>query len=155
MMEDLKDQDNNLPKKLVVSGVGGPQKQEIIDIIKEKKLENNIILTNFVSNEERNALIQNANIFLFPSLFEGFGMPPIEAMMLGTRVITTKCTSLKEVTDGKCEYVNHPTNSKEWIKKIEKIQSEKPKVIHFPQYEKTKIAREYLNLFYEVSKDKN
>ncbi len=152
VMEKIKNMDTTLPKKIVISGVGGPQKQELLNMIAEKKLNDNIILTSFVSNEERNVLIENANIFLFPSIFEGFGMPPVEAMMLGTRVITTKCTSLYEVTDGKCSYVNNPTNPTEWISKIKEVQSITPKVFKFPQYDKKLIAKEYLNLFYKVAK---
>lgn len=139
-----------LPKKLVISGVGGPQKESLIKMIKEKKLEKNIILTKFVSNEERNSLIKNSNIFLFPSMFEGFGMPPIEALMLGTKVITTKYTSLKEVTKNKCFYVDEPLNVDEWIEKIKSIQNETNKVVKFKEYDKLTIAKEYLDLFEEV-----
>ncbi len=152
VMEILKDMDTSLPKKLVISGVGGPQKQELLNLITEKQLQNNIILTNFVTNSQRNVLIKNANTFLFPSIFEGFGMPPIEAMMLKAKVITTKCTSLYEVTEGKCSYVDNPTDPQEWIRKIQSVQSLPHHKFTFPKYAKELIAREYLNLFYEVIK---
>lgn len=150
VMEEIKKGNYNIPNILVISGVSGPQKEELQKNIKARNLEKNIILTGFVSNEERNSLIRNSNVFLFPSLFEGFGMPPIEAKMLGARVITTKCASLKEVTKDKCEYVNDPLNVKEWIKKIKIIQKEKKKKESFKEYDKKTIAREYLDLFYRV-----
>lgn len=154
VMEEIKKNEKQIPNILVISGVGGPQKKDLENIIIEKKLEKNIILTSFVSNEERNALIENSNVFLFPSLFEGFGMPPVEAMMLGTKVITTKCTSLYEVTNGKCEYVEDPLSTKEWINKIKKIQKMESKKYKFKEYDKKHIARQYLDLFYEVNNEK-
>ena len=154
VMEEIKKNEKQIPNILVISGVGGPQKKDLENIIIEKKLEKNIILTSFVSNEERNALIENSNVFLFPSLFEGFGMPPVEAMMLGTKVITTTCTSLYEVTNGKCEYVEDPLSTKEWINKIKKIQKMESKKYKFKEYDKKHIARQYLDLFYEVNNEK-
>lgn len=151
MIEELKKQDCDIPKKLVISGVSGPNKKNFINMIKDKGLEENIILTKFVSNEVRNCLIKNCNVFLFPSLFEGFGMPPVEAMMLGARVISTKKTSLYEVTDNKCAYVEDPLDVQEWIEQIKKVQSVEPQKISFNQYSKEVIARQYLDTFYKVA----
>lgn len=141
---------NNIPDKLVISGVGGPNKDNLIKTIKEMGIEENIILTNFVSNSERNSLIKNSNVFLFPSIFEGFGMPPIEAMNLGVNVITTKCTSIPEVTKGKCNYVENALDEKEWVEEIRKVQNKETEKIVFDEYNTEKIARKYLDLFYIV-----
>lgn len=155
LIKEIKDNNYNIPNKLVISGVGGPNKDKLLQIIKEMNIEDNIIITNFVSNEERNSLIKNSNIFLFPSIFEGFGMPPIEAMALEARVLTTKCTSLPEVTKGKCNYVNDPFDIKEWILEIEKMQNQEKKKIIFDEYNDTYIARKYLDLFYEIKESDN
>lgn len=152
MMKELKNSDIQIPKKLVISGVGGPNKENLIKTIKQMGVEGNVIITNFVSNSERNSLIKNSNVFLFPSIFEGFGMPPIEAMNLGAKVITTNCTSIPEVTKGKCNYVKNPLDEKEWIEEIEKIQSNKKEKITFDEYNNEIIARKYLDLFYEIVK---
>lgn len=140
----------DIPNKLVISGVGGPNKENLLNIIKEYHLEDNIVITSFVDDDERNSLIVNSNCFLFPSLFEGFGMPPVEAMYLGAKVVTAKCTSLKEVTKGKCVYVNDPLSPKDWVSKIKTVQDMKRVKYHFDDFDVENVSRQYLDLFYEV-----
>lgn len=153
MIKKIKDKNiGDIPHKLLVSGVNGPAKEELVKKIKEMNLEEEIILTGFVSNSERNTLIKNCNVFLFPSIFEGFGMPPVEAMHFGARVITTKKASLPEVTMGKCNYVNNPTDESEWIKMIKKVQNKSPRKIDFKEFDQDFIAKKYLRAFNEVMK---
>ena len=71
----------------------GARIQKMID---EHKLEN-VSLTGTVSNEERVWLYENCEAFLFPSLFEGFGLPVIEALSFGKPVFSSKETSLAEI----------------------------------------------------------
>ncbi len=103
--------------KLVLSGVGGNE-QGFQDMVDELKLKEAVVVTGFVSNEERDCLYENCGLFLFPSIFEGFGMPPVEAMRRGKQVVTTKRSSLKEVTKGEAVYVEDPFNPVEWVEKI-------------------------------------
>jgi glycosyltransferase involved in cell wall biosynthesis len=70
--------------------------------IREEKLQN-VHLTGIVSNEERIWLYRHCEAFLFPSLYEGFGLPVIEAMQLGKPVFSSKETSLKEI-GGDCAF---------------------------------------------------
>lgn len=154
VMKKIKDEKIELPKKLVISGVGGPNKEEFQRQITELNIQDVVLLTSFVSNEDRNALVKNSNMFLFPSIFEGFGVPPIEAMMLGKKVLTTKETSLAEVTMNKCNYVNDPFNVDEWIDEMKKMQDQEDKVVTFELYKDTVAARQYLDLFYEVNQEK-
>jgi glycosyltransferase involved in cell wall biosynthesis len=78
----------------------------------------NILTTGFVSNEELAQLYQNCAFFVFPSLFEGFGMPPVEAMGLGKPTIVSKTTSLPEVTLNQAIYLEDPKNENELQEKI-------------------------------------
>ena len=150
MMKKIKS-DRKLPNKLVISGVSSGHKKEFYELI--KGLENSIVLTGFVSDDERDELIKNCNVFLHPSIFEGFGMTPVEAKILGAKVITTKETSLYEVTNGKCEYVDNPYDVDEWINKIRDIQNIKNTTYDYPEYDKIVIAKKYLELFKQIVKE--
>lgn len=62
-----------------------------------EEIRNRIVLTEFVPDEDMAALYSNAIAFAYPSLYEGFGLPPLEAMQCGTPVITSDNSSLPEV----------------------------------------------------------
>jgi glycosyltransferase involved in cell wall biosynthesis len=78
----------------------------------------NIIVTGYVDDDYLAYLYRNSLFFVFPSLFEGFGMPPVEAMGLGIPTITTRVSSLEEVTQKKAIYVDDPTNQIELMEKM-------------------------------------
>ena len=61
------------------------------------KLPENIHLLGFISDEDSCALIKNCKAFLYPSIYEGFGIPPLEAVALGAKVAASNATSLPEV----------------------------------------------------------
>lgn len=152
VMKKIKEEELDIPKKLVISGIGGKSEVEIKGLISELDIADEIVITGFISNEERNTLYKNARIFLFPSIFEGFGMPPVEAMILGTPVITTKETSLYEVTMGKAHYVDDPYNVDEWLKEITMISSEKTNFdsVLSEKYSVEHVSRKYITLFEEI-----
>lgn len=155
IIKKLKDENSDLPKKLLITGVGGKSKNEIVNLISKLDIEKEVKLTGFISNEERNSLYKNAKIFLFPSIFEGFGMPPIEAMILGTPVITTKLSSIYEVTQGKASYVEDPYNVDEWVELIKYVSdNNNHKTETFKEYELKNITNQYLNLFREMVNNK-
>jgi glycosyltransferase involved in cell wall biosynthesis len=61
------------------------------------KIEDNVIFTGFIFEEDLPIIYSAASLFVFPSLYEGFGLPPLEAMACGTPVIASNATSLPEV----------------------------------------------------------
>ena len=72
--------------------------------IKEKKLENRVFLVGTVNEAEKSYLIENCNAFLFPSLLEGFGIPPIESMAKGKPTFVSCKTSLPEICGNHAHY---------------------------------------------------
>ncbi|MDE6834947.1 MAG: glycosyltransferase family 4 protein [Ruminococcus sp.] len=89
------------PPKLVLAGAKGWLCDDIYRIIKKLSLEKLVIFTEYVPAEDMPPLISGAMAFVFPSLYEGFGMPPLEAMACGVPVLTSGEASLPEVT-GDC-----------------------------------------------------
>lgn len=146
---ELKKKNSEAFSPLVISGIGGRKRDELDQLIAENGLEKDIIFTPFVENSERNMLYKNCKVFLFSSIFEGFGMPPIEAMAMGVPVLTTRCTSLEEVTGGLVNYINEPMNAVEWAKKLEEeleIPSSKNVTELLKRYSSSTIAKKYLSI---------
>jgi len=156
MISKTKKNQIDIPSKLLISGVGGKSESEIKKMINELGISENIVLTGFISDEERDVLYENAKAFLFPSIFEGFGMPPIEALMLGTPVVTTKETSIPEVTQNKAIYVNNPFSVDEWIEKIKNIDSKiiESKIV-FECYDLEYCTKQYISYFKNIFNKEN
>ena len=83
--------------KLVLCGKKGNDYGNILKIIDKHNLKNKIIFTNYVTENELIALYRNAWAFVFPSLFEGFGLPIIEGMASGVPVICSNKSCLPEI----------------------------------------------------------
>jgi len=86
--------------KLVIAGKIDPRYPEPRKITNKLDLKEDIIFTDFVSDQDLILLYNAAKIFVFPSLYEGFGLPPLEAMACGTPVVSSRVTSLAETLDG-------------------------------------------------------
>ncbi len=92
----LKAEGKEVPR-LVLGGKLGWYYDEILERIKSESIEDNIRLLGYVDENEKPALYSGALAFLFPSLYEGFGLPIAEAMACGTPVLTSNSTSLVEI----------------------------------------------------------
>jgi glycosyltransferase involved in cell wall biosynthesis len=82
---------------LVIAGGTGWFYEEIFAAVEQLGLEEKVIFPGFVADGDLPALYNLADLFVFPSLYEGFGLPPLEAMACGTPVITSDTSSLPEV----------------------------------------------------------
>ncbi len=113
-----------LPYRLVLAGGKGWQNEEIYRAAKESPFAEDIIFTGYISNSERNCLYQNAELFVFPSLYEGFGMPPLEAMHWGCPVVTSDAASMPEICGDAAALVN-PLDEEDIVKGIMAVLSDK------------------------------
>ena len=88
---------HGIPQKLVIAGMKDFKYLDIFETVKELQLEDEIIFTGRIEQEDLPAFYSGADLFVYPSLGEGFGIPPLEAMACGTPVVTSNTTSLPEV----------------------------------------------------------
>ncbi len=84
-----------------------------------------VILTGYVGDDDLPALYRTASAFVYPSLFEGFGLPPLEAMACGTPVITSNISSLPEVA-GSAALLIDPLNEQELAAALQRILNDQP-----------------------------
>lgn len=92
------------PPELVLAGGKGWLCDDIYRLVRKLGIEKQVIFTEYVPAENMSPLISGAMAFVFPSLYEGFGMPPLEAMACGVPVLTSGEASLPEVT-GDCAVI--------------------------------------------------
>lgn len=92
----LKKELGQAPLQLVAMGNERGEPKEIMQRICELDLQDDVVLTGYVSDHELPLLYAGAKAFLFPSLYEGFGLPVLEAMASGTPVVASDVTSLPE-----------------------------------------------------------
>ncbi|KZL90199.1 glycosyltransferase family 4 protein [Clostridium magnum] len=83
--------------KLVLVGKKGWLYDEEFREIKDIEMNNNLIYTDYVRQEHMAALYSGAEVFVYPSFYEGFGLPPLEAMSCGVPVVVSNTSSLPEV----------------------------------------------------------
>lgn len=91
---------------LVIVGRGDEYKKELIEMAQKWGLEKRIIFLDGVKTEELPALYKLATLFVYPSLFEGFGIPILESLTIGTPVITSKGSCFKETGGEAVKYVS-------------------------------------------------
>jgi len=108
---------------LVLSGRRGWMAQAIFDELERRDLLGRVHITGYVRERYLPALYRQASAFVYPSLYEGFGLPPLEAMSSGTPVIVSRSSSLPEVVGDAGLYVN-PLDTAELAKAMESILSD-------------------------------
>ena len=103
---------SHLQHKLVIVGKKAWKYKSFFNTILKLKLENDIIFTNYVPINDLPALFSMADLFVFPSLYEGFGIPPLEAMACEVPVLVSNKGALPEITGDNCLQVD-PYNIQE------------------------------------------
>lgn len=112
----------NTKLKLVFTGDGKQQKKEIDDYIVQNNLSEDIIYLGYLPQEEMPYVFANATVMAFPSVFEGFGIPLVEAMKAKVAVACSKCGSIPEVAGDAALYFD-AYNPEDIAEKIYQLES--------------------------------
>jgi len=97
--------------KLVIVGKKGWKYSHIEEKLKEFKLQDDVIFPGYLEDEDLKKMYTLATVFVFPSLYEGFGIPPLEAMACGCPVVSSNVASLPEVV-GDAGILIEPKNAR-------------------------------------------
>lgn len=146
-----------IKQKLVIAGRKGWLYTSLFELIKELDLEHEVIFTGFVPDEELPYIYNGATLFVYLSLFEGFGIPPLEAMACGVPVICSNTTALPEVV-GDAGILVNPMDQKAvedamlYVLENPPMQKEMKEkgVIQAKRFSCERIAKETMMVYYEV-----
>lgn len=108
------------PGQLVLIGKPGFGYQEIKQRIKTSPYREQIIEKGYVSDEEKWHFLSKADVFVFPSLYEGFGLPLLEAFAAQTPVVAARAASIPEIGGNACLYFD-PQDPQEMSRQIERV----------------------------------
>jgi len=106
--------------KLVIGGTKNPYAREIIDATDRLGMSGEIIFTGYLTEQVLVDFYNAADVFVYPSLYEGFGIPPLEAMACGTPVIASNTSSIPEVVGNAGKLIN-PYDAKELADALEEL----------------------------------
>ncbi len=98
--------------KLVLAGKNGLGYEEILAKITELGLEKSVVMTGYISENEKKFLLEKCRVFAFPSRYEGFGLPILEAFAYRRPVLTSKISSMPEIA-GKAAFLADPDKVEE------------------------------------------
>lgn len=99
-----------LRPQLVIAGQKGWLNEELFALIEKSAVDSRILFTGYVSDEDLSALYSSCRVCIYPSLYEGFGLPPLEAMACGAPVITSRIPVLSETVGDAARLVG-PTDA--------------------------------------------
>jgi len=119
--EEYKKKNPGSDLKFVISGKVGWKCEDVLKKMRESEFSEDIIQTGFISDEEKKFLYQNCEAFIYPSLYEGFGLPVLEAFSYEAIVITSNISSLPEVGGEAAFYLRDVYDFQELCELFEKV----------------------------------
>ncbi len=143
--------------QLVLCGGRGWLCDEVFKLVEDLKLKDSVRFTGYVEDADLPALYSAADVFVYPSFYEGFGLPPLEAMACGAPVITSDVSSLPEVV-GKAGLTHSPNDARALTEAIARLLGDETTREHFrragmkqaSEFSWERAARETQSVYEEV-----
>lgn len=153
--EILRERNPQIKSKLVLIGGESPLFAEVQ--LKVKHYKEDVLFQGFVNDHALRDFYRNAQIFVYPSLYEGFGLPPLEAMASGVPVVTTLTSSIPEVV-GDAALMVSPYDAEELAATMDRILRDadlrqrliKSGIEQVRKFNWQRVARNTLAIYYEV-----
>ena len=118
-------QEWGIPHQFVLAGKAQWKESELYEVIRRAGIEKDVLFAGYVTDDELVSLYNAADVFVYPSLYEGFGLPVLEAMACGVPVVTSRTTSLPEVA-GEAALLVDPLDTIELAGAIGRVLSNRP-----------------------------
>jgi glycosyltransferase involved in cell wall biosynthesis len=115
---------HGIKHRLVITGLAGRGHQALVKMVADLELEEEVVFTGYLSDEALLSLYSGASAFVYPSFYEGFGLPVLEAMACGTPVVASNATSLPEVV-GQAGLLFDPCSVEQMSEEIRKVLTDK------------------------------
>ena len=110
---------------LLLAGKRGWLYDSLLKLVQERNLGDLVKFADYVERDDLPALYSGALAMTFPSLYEGFGLPPLEAMSCGTPVLASTASSVPEVVSN-AGILLDPTNPRAWADAVERVMHDAP-----------------------------
>ncbi len=112
---------NRKSLRLVIAGYLNPERSNLMEEIRAQELERSVVLPGHIPDADLPLLYGGAEVFVYPSWWEGFGFPPLEAMAQGVPVITYRASSLPEVVGNAAVLIDSPFAETSLVDAIERV----------------------------------
>lgn len=109
-----------LTHNLVITGKKGWYFEELFELVRRLRIKDRVVFSGYVGDDDLPILYAAADLFLFPSKYEGFGLPPLEAMQSGTPVIVANNSSLPEVV-GEAGILLKTSDEAAWVRTVSQV----------------------------------
>ena len=147
-----------MPEKLYLVGSVPERVSYLKEYVKEHHMEDRVVFTGFVPDEQVVDMLSKTSLYVNPTLFEGFGMPAVEAMIYGAPVLLSGIPANVEVTQDRARYYEPPEDADELAQAILQALADMPSAQELQtnadamlkSYHYRKIAEEYYKLFLEM-----
>ncbi|NOY05640.1 MAG: glycosyltransferase family 4 protein [Chlorobi bacterium] len=149
----------SFPHRLVITGPFDSRYTDHIQAANDAGARSDVIFTGYVSNSELSWLLQHADLYVHPSLYEGFGLPPLDALACGTPVLSSNRTCLPEILGQHAHFVD-PEDPEEFRSAFQMLLTDEKRRTSFVQsgkdhaasYSWRRAAEQTLDIYREVGR---